>query len=162
MTTTPRMSPKSSKVEKLELKDSVANTLDEARMVLPGIQALFGFQLIAVFNASFGDKLSPELQVLHYAAIVLTVLCTALVMGPAAYDRLNDPTTVSNWFIEYSSRLITFGMVPLMLSISIDVFIIGMLVLKNPVPSAVVAIACATAMSLLWFILPKLINEPER
>jgi hypothetical protein len=160
MTTAARMSQKTDKVEQLELKDAVANTLDEARMVLPGIQALFGFQLIAVFNASFGDKLSPELQALHYAAIVLTVLCTALVMGPAAFDRLNDPLTVSDWFIEYASRLITLGMVPLMLSISIDVFIIGMLVLKNPLPSAVVALSCAAAMTFLWFILPKILNEP--
>ncbi|TLG71825.1 hypothetical protein [Methylocystis sp. B8] len=27
--------------------------IEEARMVLPGIQALFGFQLIAVFNNRF-------------------------------------------------------------------------------------------------------------
>jgi len=161
MTTTPRLSQKSTKVEELELKDAVADTLDEARMVLPGIQALFGFQLVAVFNASFGDKLSPELQMLHYGAIVLTVLCAALIMAPAAYDRLNDPMTVSEWFVEYASRLITFGMVPLMISISIDVFIIGMLILKNPVPSCVVALACAATMTLLWFILPKLIT-PRR
>jgi hypothetical protein len=162
MTTTQRTSRKLGRIEKLELKDAVADTLDEARMVLPGIQALFGFQLVAVFNASFSDKLSPELQSLHYGAIVLTVLCAALVMAPAAYDRLNNPMTVSEWFIEYASWLITFGMVPLMLSISIDVFIIGMLVLKNPVPSAAVALACAAAMTLLWFILPKVIGALDR
>jgi hypothetical protein len=29
------------------------DAIEEARMVLPGIQALFGFQLIAVFNERF-------------------------------------------------------------------------------------------------------------
>ena len=37
-------------VEQESLKDEIANLIEEARMVLPGIQALFGFQLIAVFN----------------------------------------------------------------------------------------------------------------
>ena len=32
------------------IKDALQQTLEEARMVLPGVQALFGFQLIAVFS----------------------------------------------------------------------------------------------------------------
>ena len=48
--------------------DSIAQeTIDEARMVLPGIQALFGFQLIAVFNERFRSLPQFE-QTLHYAA----------------------------------------------------------------------------------------------
>ena len=39
------------------LKDAVEQALEEARMVLPGIQALFGFQLIAVFNQRFDTAL---------------------------------------------------------------------------------------------------------
>ena len=35
------------------LKEQARSTREEARMVLPGIQALFGFQLIAVFNRPF-------------------------------------------------------------------------------------------------------------
>jgi hypothetical protein len=42
-------------VEQESLKDEIANLIEEARMVLPGIQALFGFQLIAVFNDGFRD-----------------------------------------------------------------------------------------------------------
>lgn len=30
------------------LKKAVTHTLEEARMILPGVQALFGFQLIAI------------------------------------------------------------------------------------------------------------------
>jgi hypothetical protein len=44
------------------LKDAVQQTLDEARMVQPGIQALFGFQLIAVFNDGFQRHLSEAEQ----------------------------------------------------------------------------------------------------
>jgi hypothetical protein len=37
-------------VEQESLKDEIANLIEEARVVLPGIQALFGFQLIASFQ----------------------------------------------------------------------------------------------------------------
>jgi hypothetical protein len=43
-------------VEKLSLEDALTHLLEECRMVLPGVQALFGFQLIAVFNRSFFER----------------------------------------------------------------------------------------------------------
>ena len=56
-------------------------------MVLPGIQALFGFQLIAVFSPGFSEKLSSGEQELHFVSIVLVVISVALVMAPAAIHR---------------------------------------------------------------------------
>ena len=46
----------------LSLTESATHLLNEGRMVLPGIQALFGFQLIAVFNQGFAQKLSAAEQ----------------------------------------------------------------------------------------------------
>jgi len=63
-------------------------------MVLPGIQALFGFQLIAVFNQGFGEKLSHGAQLVHLLALVLAALAMALVMTPAALHRLSEPRSV--------------------------------------------------------------------
>jgi len=39
--------------EDLPLSKAAQLLLEECRMVLPGIQALFGFQLIVVFNSRF-------------------------------------------------------------------------------------------------------------
>ncbi|HZN54924.1 MAG TPA: hypothetical protein VFB67_06335 [Candidatus Polarisedimenticolaceae bacterium] len=44
--------------ERIPLTKAVELLLEECRMVLPGIQALFGFQLIAVFSDAFFDRLS--------------------------------------------------------------------------------------------------------
>ena len=52
-------------------------------MVLPGMQALFGFQLIAVFNSSFAERLQPLQQRLDLASIALVVVAIALIMTPA-------------------------------------------------------------------------------
>ena len=56
-----------------------SHLLEECRMVLPGIQALFGFQLIAVFNGKFWE-LSDGHRMLHLTAIALVAVSIALVM----------------------------------------------------------------------------------
>jgi hypothetical protein len=45
--------------------------LEECRTVVPGMQALFGFQLISVFKSGFRDLLLPAERTLRLAAIVL-------------------------------------------------------------------------------------------
>jgi hypothetical protein len=57
--------------------------IEEARMMLPGIQALFGFQLIAVFNNRFMEIPTFE-QELHLSAALLVAVAIALIMTPAA------------------------------------------------------------------------------
>jgi hypothetical protein len=73
--------------------------LEECRMVLPGIQALFGFQLVAVFNEGFSDKLTPGEQELHLAAIISTVVAIAAIIAPAALHRQLEAFSVSHRFI---------------------------------------------------------------
>ena len=46
-------------------------------MVLPGIQALFGFQRIAVFNQGFDEKLTSGEQQLHFLALFLVAVLGA-------------------------------------------------------------------------------------
>ena len=58
-------------------------------MVLPGIQALFGFQLIAVFNQGFNEKLSTAQQQLHFVSIILTVCAVALVNDSGCSSSAN-------------------------------------------------------------------------
>ena len=55
------MSNKNSKQDRsksLPVDQAATFVLDESRMILPGIQALFGFQLMIVFNDAFTEKLS--------------------------------------------------------------------------------------------------------
>jgi hypothetical protein len=65
------------------LEEEATHATDEARMVLPGVQAVLGFQLVALFNQRF-ELLSPAEQVLHLAAFLLVALAMGLLMTPAA------------------------------------------------------------------------------
>ena len=140
--------------ETLPLKDAVQQLLDEARMVLPGIQALLGFQLIAVFNEGFAHRLGGAEQRLHLAAILLVALATGLVMTPAAYHRQADHQTVDRQFIRLSSTAITAAMLPLMLAIGLDVYIVAHVILDSAWPSVALAIGITAVFVALWFVLP--------
>src|ERR1043166_6579001 len=100
--------------EPIKLDSAARHLLEECRMVLPGIQALFGFQLIAVFSDGFA-RLAHTEQLAHLASILLVTVSIALIMAPAAYDRIVDDPMISRGFIRLASRVITSAMVPLML-----------------------------------------------
>jgi drug/metabolite transporter (DMT)-like permease len=141
--------------EPLSLSDAASYLLDECRMVLPGVQALFGFQLIAVFNPGFVQRVSPGEQRLHLVAIVLVVVAIALVMGPAAYQRQAEPRSVTQRFVSVSSHLLLWSMVPLALGICADVYLVARLVLDSRVGAAAVAATLLAVLGLLWLVLPR-------
>jgi len=92
--------------EEPSLNEPATHVPEQCRTVVPGMQALFGFQLIAFFSPTFKDQLSPAERMLHLAAILLVTIAIALVMAPAALHRQSEPMSVSRQFITTSSRLI--------------------------------------------------------
>src|ERR1700716_2129186 len=98
--------------EDMPLTRAAQFILQECRMVLPGIQALFGFQLIAVFNSTFFNLTSGD-KFVHLAAIFFTVASVGLLMGPAAYHRLASPTGMPPELCKIGTRLVCVGMATL-------------------------------------------------
>jgi hypothetical protein len=138
----------------LELPQAANMLLEECRMVLPGIQALFGFQLIAVFNQGFGEKLSSFDQHLHLVAIALSVVSAGLVMGPASYHRQTAPMQMSDHFMRVASRLLLWSMLPLALSVCIDLYIVSCIIVE-PAISVILALAALAFLGGVWVWLPR-------
>ena len=143
------------KKQEIALDDAAAHLLEECRMVLPGIQALFGFQMIAVFNQGFGEKLSHAQQLLHLVAIVLTTLAMALVMTPAALHRQAEPTSVSERFLWLASNVVLAGMFPLAIAVGLDAYVVASIVLHNDAVAAVLAVVLLAVFIFLWLVLPR-------
>lgn len=122
-------------------------------MVLPGIQALFGFQLIAVFNARF-DELTAALQTIHLVALVAGATSMSLVMTPAAYHRIAERGRISSRFTALASWLIAAAMAPLALSIALDAFLVSVMIVGDPVVAALVGASLATMFVAMWFVWP--------
>jgi len=129
--------------------------LEEARMILPGIQALFGFQLICVFQDRFYTHLSNFDQSLHVCAILLVVISIGLLMAPAAYHRQAEAGRISQFFLHLSSRYLTIGMFPLALAISIDVFIVVKTVFAGSALATVLSLLMFLTLLGLWFFQPR-------
>jgi len=123
-------------------------------MVLPGIQALFGFQLIAVFNSGFSEKLNHSQQMLHLAALALVSLSTALILTPAAYQRVAEPGMRTSRFVSLSTRLLALSMVPLMLGLSLDFYLICGIILRDEVFSLIAAGLLLLIFAWLWLLMP--------
>jgi hypothetical protein len=135
------------------LEDETRTIIEETRMVLPGIQALFGFQLIAVFNESF-SRLAPAEQRLHLGALLSVVLAVALIMTPASYHRIAEKGTVSRRFVEIASRLLAIAMLPLVAGITVDLFVVARLILKDVTLSAAIATLAVILFVGLWYVFP--------
>jgi hypothetical protein len=136
-----------------DLSEAVSHLLEECRMVLPGIQALFGFQLVAVFNQRFAEMPYAD-QVLHLSAVALIAVSAALVMTPAAFHREVEPHEVSEKMLNMSTWLVLASMVLLALGIAADFFILAVLILGNRVSSALLAGLLLVVLACLWFVFP--------
>ena len=123
-------------------------------MVLPGIQALFGFQLIAVFSERFAKVMSPAEKLMHLAAIFFIAVAIALIMAPAALHRQTDRRSISERYLTTCSRLILASMVPLAAAIVLETCLVANVLLERPVAS----VACAAALGMVfvafWWGLP--------
>jgi hypothetical protein len=137
------------------LSSVVDHLLEECRMVLPGLQALFGFQLIAVFNQTFWDRLTHTQQIIHFVALGVVAVAIALVMTPAAYHRQAERETVSHGFVRLASRLLLWSMFPLLTGICLDFYLISLLIFKNTEVSLALAAVLSLTFFVLWFVLPR-------
>jgi hypothetical protein len=149
-----RSSDECAKEQQQTLEESVTHLLEEGRMLLPGIQALFGFQLISVFNATFYDRLVQPERYLHLAAIALVALCMALVLAPAAYHRQATPRSISEAFLRYSSQVFAVALAFLMCAVAMDFYIIARVISDQRTLSAVIAANMFLCFVMLWFAVP--------
>lgn len=139
---------------KESLEEEATHATDEARMVLPGVQAILGFQLIAVFNQRF-QELSEGRQILHLAAFLLLAVAMSLIMTPAAYHRQAERGCITRRFVTLASSLLTLALVPLVLGVAIDAYLLTWLVVGRELPSLCVAGAVLSVLAGLWFLLPQ-------
>jgi hypothetical protein len=142
-------------VHKEDLEQEATHATDEARMILPGVQAILGFQLIAVFNQRF-ETLGTAEQWAHLAAFFLVALAMGLLITPAAYHRQVERDRVSRRFVNLASTLLSLALMPLIAGLAIDAYILVRLVAHDPAPALACAVALATGLAGLWFGLPQL------
>ncbi|MEW6020822.1 MAG: DUF6328 family protein [Pseudomonadota bacterium] len=147
------MAVDNSREQGLSLKDQMGHILEEARMVLPGIQALFGFQTVAVFNERFAG-MPGHAQACHVAALALVIAAIGLAMLPAAYHRLAQPDEVTLKTIKISSRSICYALAALTGGITLDLYVVIDVISENIAASIAAASLSFLLLNGLWFVYP--------
>ena len=142
------------------LEEASTQVGGEARMLLPGVQTLMGFQLMAVFNQRFEQFTFAE-QVAHFVAFLLVTLTMGLLMAPAAYHRQAERCMVTERFVKMSSALLTLAMIPFTAGVCLDTYLVGKMILKDPTPSWLAALGMLVVPVGLWFVLPRAVR-PHR
>ena len=130
----------------------IEQLLTEARVILPGAQAVFGFQLLIVLTSAF-DHLPDTSRWAHAASLGLVALAVVLLMAPAAYHRIVYGGEENEDMYRTASNLVTVATVPLALGLSVDLYVV---VAKIAGTSAGIGSAAAALVLLfvLWYAYP--------
>jgi hypothetical protein len=140
----------SSKEEPTKLTDKIKEALIEARMILPGAQALLGFQVANTFTSSF-EQLPRTAQWVHFSSLLCTAICTVFLMTPAAYHRIAEHGEDSEEFYNLSGRLLLSAMFWLGLGIAAELWVVTSKISHSlPLANAVAVLSIALFFG-VWF-----------
>jgi hypothetical protein len=136
--------------QRTSLKDKIDQAFTEARVVLPGAQALLGFQLVTIFMDGF-DKLPNSSKYLHMISLTLMAVTMIFLMTPAAFHRIAAKGEESERVQAVASWFLIASMTTLPLGIAGDVYILFLKVTRSVLASRAVAGAVLIFFYALWF-----------
>ena len=136
--------------QQTDLTTRVKQVLIECRVVLPGAQALLGFQLIIMWMTEF-YKIPQLWKVLHLASLVAVAISTILLITPAAYHRIVEQGEDSEMLHHITARLLLGAMVFLALGICGDFYVACRITGISMLVSSSLSLLLLTFFYAAWF-----------
>lgn len=135
------------------LQEEMRNIIEETRVILPGIQALFGFQTIVVFNQRFAEL--PEFaKDCHLISLAMIVIAIGLIVTPAVYYRYVGHDYVSPHMLSASTRMIRTALACLAIGLSLDIFTVIYTATALVSASVIGAVITFVFLVIMWFAFP--------
>jgi hypothetical protein len=141
--------------EEEPMSERIDRLLSEARIILPGVQALLGFQFTVTLMDAF-ERLSPLSTHVHLAALCAMAIAAALLMAPAAYHRIATRGDAAPDVLVFANRSILTAMLALSIGLSADIFVVIEKTLGSLAAGVAGALLAESAMLGLWFGFPLL------
>lgn len=140
------------------LQDRIEQMLTESRIVIPGVQALMGFQLIAILSKPFGE-LPFASQITHALALGADAVALVLLIAPAAFHRLAFHGADSERFFRLGSTFVTAALLPVALGISGDIYV-AVARIAGEDPAGIAAAVLSLSLFLwFWYVQPLLLRQ---
>jgi hypothetical protein len=144
-----------------KLHDRIDYTLTESRVILPGAQALFGFQLIVILTNPFA-MLPQAARTAHLAALACVALAIVLLIAPAAIHRIAFDGDDDERFLRIASRILTVALVPLAIGISTELYVAATRLLPGgAAPMWTAAIGLCLLLG-LWYVVPLALRKTAK
>jgi len=137
------------------LSTKVDQLLTEARVIIPGAQALLGFQLTVTLTRGF-EQLSAEMKLAHTIALFCVALAVILLMAPAALHRISFDGEDAPEFVQIGSFFVIAAPVPLALGITLDTYVASSRALDSDQAALLVAGVTFLLLFSLWYAYPLL------
>jgi hypothetical protein len=134
--------------------------LTEARVIIPGAQALLGFQLAVTLMRAF-EQLPFESKLLHAAALGCVALAVILLMAPAALHRIAFAGEDDPEFLAIGSVFVIAAPVPLALGIALDTYVATAHALESRMLGSLIAAATTVVLAALWYAYPLMLRQRQ-
>jgi len=133
----------------------IEQMLTEARVILPGVQALLGFQLVVVLTQGF-ERLPDAARYLHAAALGCMALSMVLLIAPGAYHRIVYEGEDSHYFLHLGGALVAAATVPLAFGVAADLAVLFWKIFGSPAIGAAAGLTGLALLLGLWIAFPAL------
>ena len=140
------------KLQKTPDAQKIEQMMTESRVILPGAQAMLGFQLAIVLTQAF-DKLPDELKLAHAVSLGLVALSVVLLMAPPAYHRIVFDGEDDPEMYQVGSILITVATLPLALGIAGDVYVV-LSKIAGELVGLICGVVAAVVLLGMWYGIP--------
>jgi hypothetical protein len=142
--------PKKEVPEPTPISAQVTQLLTEARVIIPGAQALLGFQLAVTLTHAFA-QLPREAKLVHVVALCCIGVAIIFLMAPASLHRIGFGGEDSRQFVEIGSFFVTAAPLPLALGIVLDAYVAGSRALQSETAAAALAFVAALFFLGTWY-----------
>lgn len=144
--------------EHTSLETKIEQMLTEARVVLPGAQALLGFQLVITFSDAF-ETLPLASKVVHLIALGFLALTVIWLMAPAAFHRIVYAGEDTPEFHALGTRFLLAASVSLALGIAADLGVVVAKVLASDRAGIAASLAALGLLIGLWHLYPAMLRR---
>jgi hypothetical protein len=148
-TDTTKQQARAGEDEAEKLDRELIELLNELRVVMPGVQLLFGFLLTVPFQQRFGEVTDFQ-KAVYFATLLLTAASAAFLMAPSAFHRLTFREGQKPYLVHLATRQTIAGLVLLALAMNGALMLLTD-VLFGAVVVAITVAAMAALYAWLWF-----------
>ena len=135
------------------LPQRIEQMLTEARIIVPGVQALFGFQFTMTLTRAF-EQLPYASKLIHIVALCSLAVAVILLMTPAALHRITYEGEDTPAFFRLGSAFVIAAPAPLAVAIGGDLYVAIAKASDSTVLGVALSVTVFAALAVLWYALP--------